>query len=67
MLIGDFTARVGDPSERDVTRPQLTKEEVEENARTYTEQAFRILDRDRAVIDYNSRWLAPSPSRTCSS
>lgn len=59
LLIGDFTARVGDPSERDVTRPQLTKEEVEENARTYTEQAFRILDRDRAVIDYNSRWLAP--------
>ena len=59
LLIGDFTARVGDPSERDVTRPQLTKDDVEENARTYTEQAFRILDRDQAVIDHNSRWLAP--------
>ncbi len=59
LLIGDFTARVGDPSERDVTRPQLTKEEVEENARTYTEQAFRILDPEKAIIDHNSRWLAP--------
>ena len=59
LLIGDFTARVGDPSERDVTRPQLSREEVEENARTYTEQAFRILDAERTVIDYNSRWLAP--------
>jgi tyrosyl-tRNA synthetase len=59
LLIGDFTARVGDPSERDVTRPQLSGEEVEENARTYTDQAFKILDRSRTVIDYNSRWLAP--------
>jgi tyrosyl-tRNA synthetase len=58
LLIGDFTARVGDPSARDVTRPQLTREEVEENARTYTEQAFRILDPERITIDHNSRWLA---------
>ncbi len=59
LLIGDFTARVGDPSERDVTRPQLTEEEVAENARTYTQQAFKILDRENTIIDYNSRWLAP--------
>ncbi|MDY6795391.1 MAG: tyrosine--tRNA ligase [Actinomycetota bacterium] len=59
LLIGDFTARVGDPSARDVTRPQLTVEEVRENAETYAKQAFRILDKDRTVLDYNSRWLAP--------
>lgn len=58
LLIGDFTARVGDPSERDVTRPQLTAEEVRANAETYAEQAFRILDRERTVLEYNSRWLA---------
>ena len=59
LLIGDFTARVGDPSARDVTRPQLTADEVKANAETYTEQAFRILDKDKTVVDYNSRWLAP--------
>lgn len=59
LLIGDFTALVGDPSARDVTRPQLSTEEVRANARTYTDQAFRILDEDKAVVDYNSRWLAP--------
>ncbi len=59
LLIGDFTALVGDPSARDVTRPQLTVEEVKANARTYAEQAFRILDKEKTVLDYNSRWLAP--------
>ncbi|WP_287153853.1 tyrosine--tRNA ligase [Candidatus Solincola tengchongensis] len=59
LLIGDFTARVGDPSERDVTRPQLSAEEVRANAETYAQQAFRILDRERTVLEYNSRWLAP--------
>ena len=59
LLIGDFTARVGDPSARDVTRPQLSAEEVRDNAETYAEQAFRILDRGRTVLEYNSRWLAP--------
>jgi tyrosyl-tRNA synthetase len=59
LLIGDFTARVGDPSERDVTRPQLTAEEVRENAETYAEQAFKILEREKTVLEYNSRWLAP--------
>jgi tyrosyl-tRNA synthetase len=59
LLIGDFTALVGDPSARDITRPQLTTEEVKTNAETYAEQAFRILDKDKTVLDYNSRWLAP--------
>ena len=59
LLIGDFTAMVGDPSARDVTRPQLSAEEVRANAETYAEQAFRILDRERTVLEYNSRWLAP--------
>jgi len=59
LLIGDFTALVGDPSARDVTRPQLTVEEVKANARTYAEQAFRILNEEKTVLDYNSRWLAP--------
>ncbi|MBN2026835.1 MAG: tyrosine--tRNA ligase [Actinobacteria bacterium] len=59
LLIGDFTALVGDPSARDITRPQLTPEEVRANAETYAEQAFRILDEEKTVLDYNSRWLAP--------
>ncbi len=59
LLIGDFTALVGDPSARDITRPQLTAEEVKANARTYAEQAFRILDEGKTVLEYNSRWLAP--------
>jgi tyrosyl-tRNA synthetase len=59
LLIGDFTALVGDPSARDVTRPQLTPEEVKANAESYAEQAFRILDKEKTVLDYNSRWLAP--------
>lgn len=59
LLIGDFTARIGDPSERDVMRPQLSAEEVRENAETYARQAFRILDRERTELVYNSRWLAP--------
>ncbi|MDI6822219.1 MAG: tyrosine--tRNA ligase [Actinomycetota bacterium] len=57
LLIGDFTARIGDPSERSVTRPQLGAEQVRKNAKTYTDQAFKILDRARTVIDYNSRWF----------
>lgn len=58
LLIGDFTALVGDPSARSATRPQLTAEEVKVNAQTYTEQAFKILDEKRTVIDYNSRWFS---------
>jgi tyrosyl-tRNA synthetase len=58
LIVGDYTARVGDPSGRDATRPVLSPEEIEANARTYQEQAFRILDRDRTEIRHNSEWLA---------
>jgi len=58
FLIGDYTALIGDPSDKDVTRPILTSEQVKANALTYAEQAFRILDRDRTIIRYNSEWLS---------
>ncbi len=57
LIIGDFTALVGDPSGRSVTRPQLSREEVQANAETYREQAFKILDESRTEIVYNSAWL----------
>ena len=57
LLIGDFTARVGDPTGRIKTRKPLTVKEIKENARTYKEQAFKILDPAKTKIDYNSRWL----------
>ena len=57
LIVGDYTARVGDPSGRDATRPVLSGEEIEQNARTYQEQAFKILDRDRTEIRHNSEWL----------
>lgn len=57
LLIGDFTARIGDPSEEDATRPQLSAGQIEENARTYTDQAFKILDRDRTRLVFNSSWF----------
>ncbi len=58
FLIGDFTGMVGDPSGRSVMRPRMTREEVLENAKTYEEQVFKILDRDKTVVDFNSRWLS---------
>ncbi len=58
FVMGDFTARVGDPSGRDETRPMLSEEEIEENLRTYEEQVFRILDAGRTEIRRNSEWLA---------
>jgi tyrosyl-tRNA synthetase len=57
LIIGDFTALVGDPSGRSATRPQLSREEVLANAQTYREQAFKILDPSRTEIVYNSTWL----------
>jgi tyrosyl-tRNA synthetase len=57
FLIGNFTGLVGDPSDKDTRRPILTPEELEANARTYTEQAFKILDPERTIIDYNANWL----------
>jgi tyrosyl-tRNA synthetase len=57
FLIGDFTGMIGDPSGKNATRPRLTPEEVQANARTYQEQIFKILDPDKTVIDFNSRWF----------
>ncbi|HUN26606.1 MAG TPA: tyrosine--tRNA ligase [Steroidobacteraceae bacterium] len=62
FLIGDFTGLIGDPSGRNVTRPPLTREDVEANARTYREQVFKILDSERTRVDFNSRWLAGMPA-----
>ncbi|MGH8251151.1 MAG: tyrosine--tRNA ligase [Steroidobacteraceae bacterium] len=59
FLIGDFTGMIGDPSGKNVTRPRLTPDEVQANAKTYQEQIFRILDPRLTVIDFNSRWFAP--------
>jgi tyrosyl-tRNA synthetase len=59
LVIGDYTARVGDPSGRSKTRPILSPEQIEENTRTYLEQAYVILDRGRTEVRYNSEWLAP--------
>ena len=58
FVIGSFTALVGDPSERDSARPKLSKEEVMENAETYTTQAFKILDPDLTEVRYNHEWLS---------
>lgn len=57
FLIGDFTGMIGDPSGRTVTRPPLTREDVERNAETYKTQVFKILDSQKTVVDFNSRWL----------
>jgi tyrosyl-tRNA synthetase len=59
LVIGDYTARVGDPSGRSKSRPILSSEQIEENTRTYLEQAYVILDRDRTEVRRNSEWLAP--------
>lgn len=59
LIIGDYTALVGDPSGRSKTRPVLSEAEIEANTRTYLEQAFVILDREKTEIRYNSEWLAP--------
>jgi len=58
FLIGDYTALIGDPSDKDVTRPILTSKEIQENAKTYADQAFRILDKEKTSIRYNSEWLS---------
>jgi tyrosyl-tRNA synthetase len=59
FLIGDFTGLIGDPTGRNITRPALSAEEIEANARTYTDQVFLILDRDKTEVAFNSKWLAP--------
>jgi tyrosyl-tRNA synthetase len=57
FLIGDFTGMIGDPSGRNATRPPLTREEVAQNARTYTDQVFKILDRSKTEVRFNSEWM----------
>ena len=57
FVIGDFTGMIGDPTGRSKTRPPLTTEEIAANAETYKTQVFRILDRAKTVVDFNSRWL----------
>ncbi len=59
FVIGDFTGMIGDPTGRNVTRPALSREEIEANAKTYTDQAFLILDRERTEVAFNSTWLLP--------
>jgi tyrosyl-tRNA synthetase len=59
LLIGDFTARIGDPTGRNELRPPLTTEEIEANMKTYADQAAKVLDMERIRLEYNSTWLAP--------
>ena len=56
FLIGDFTGKIGDPSGKNKTRPPLTDKEIKENAKTYADQVFNVLDKDKTVVDFNSRW-----------
>ncbi len=63
FLIGDFTGLIGDPSGQNVTRKPMTPEEVAANAETYKKQVFKILDPEKTVIDFNSRWLGKLSSR----
>ena len=59
LVIGDFTAGVGDPSGRDSTRPMLSREQILKNAKTYTDQAFKVLDPEKTIVRFNSEWLDP--------
>jgi tyrosyl-tRNA synthetase len=59
FLIGDFTGMIGDPSGKNTTRPALSREEVDLNARTYQDQIFKILDPERTRVEFNSTWMAP--------
>jgi tyrosyl-tRNA synthetase len=57
FLIGDFTAMIGDPTGKSKTRPPLSKEQVQENAKSYTKQVFKILDKDKTTVAFNSQWM----------
>jgi tyrosyl-tRNA synthetase len=59
FLIGDFTGMIGDPTGRNITRPPLSRDELKANAKTYTDQVFLILDREKTEVAYNSTWLSP--------
>lgn len=58
FLIGNYTSLIGDPSDKDVLRPQLTPEQVKENGLTYAEQAYRVLDREKTLVKFNADWLS---------
>ena len=58
FLIGDFTGMIGDPTGRSATRPPLTREQIDQNAETYKAQVFKILDAQKTVVDFNSRWFS---------
>lgn len=58
FLIGDFTGMIGDPTGKSATRPPLTEEDVAKNAQTYQDQVFKILDRDKTNIVFNSEWMS---------
>mgnify|MGYP003321533696 FL=1 len=62
FLIGDFTGMIGDPTGKNVTRKPLTKDDVHENAKTYTNQVFKILDKDKTKIAFNSEWMSKMSS-----
>ena len=62
FLIGDFTGMIGDPTGKNVTRKPLTKEDIQENAKTYTNQVFKILDKDKTKIAFNSEWMSKMSS-----
>src|SRR5213082_2980414 len=57
FLIGDFTGLIGDPTGRSATRPPLSRGQIDSNAETYKEQVFKVLDREKTVVDFNSRWF----------
>ncbi|CAI8283894.1 MAG: Tyrosine--tRNA ligase [Opitutia bacterium UBA7350] len=57
LIIGDFTTLIGDPSGRSSSRPQLTREAIQANAETYLEQAYKVLDREKTIVHYNSEWF----------
>jgi len=59
LIIGDYTARVGDPTGRSILRPSLSPEKIDENAKTYMSQAFKILDSSKTEVVKNSEWLEP--------
>jgi tyrosyl-tRNA synthetase len=63
FLIGDFTASIGDPTGRNATRPPLSAADIQENVKTYTEQAFKILDKAKTRVVFNSTWLDPLGAR----
>jgi tyrosyl-tRNA synthetase len=58
FLIGDFTAMIGDPSGKSATRPVLSRDEIEQNAKTYAAQVYKILDQDKTRLEFNSRWMS---------